>query len=515
LVGEKRTQKELPLKQIVAERLKKLEKLRELKVDPFGHRFSSTHKVQEIRDEYSNIKVGKKLENVKVRIAGRIRAKRVHGKAGFADLEDTSNKIQLYFKIDSLGERNYFIFKELIDVGDIIGVEGFVFKTHKGELSIWVEKFVVLTKALRPLPDKWHGLKDVEARYRQRYLDLIMNKEVKERVVLISKIINAMREFLINKGFVEVDTPALQTIYGGAFANPFETYHKYLKQKMYLRIAPELYLKRLIVGGLEKVFEFAKCFRNESVDATHNPEFLQLELYQAYADFTDTMKLIEEMFYFVAQKIGKTEIEYQGHKINLKPPWKKMTMVDAIKKFANIDVLSLNDKELQKIAKKNEIEKVRRGEIIEALFEKFAQPKLIQPTFITMFPADIAPLARKAKDPRFAERYEGYIAGLEVCNGYTELNNPIEQFKRFEEEELLRKKFKEELEFMPMDRDFVRALEYGMPPTSGVGVGIARVASIFTNTTSIKEVIIFPTISGREKIETVADMFPDVKEKFD
>ena len=346
---------------------------------------------------------------------------------------------------------------------------------------------------------------------------MIMNKEMRERAVLMSKIINAMREFLISKGFIEVETPALQPVYGGAFARPFETYHHFLKQKMYLRIAPELYLKRLTIGGLEKVFEFAKCFRNESVDATHNPEFTQIELYQAYANYKDTMKLIEEMFYFVVKKVlNRDFIEYQGHKIKLKPPWRRVTIVDAIKEYGGIDVTKLSDKEFKKVAKENEVKGVRKGEIIEGLFEKLVQPKLIQPTFVTLFPADITPLAKRSKEnSEFAERYEGYIGGLEVCNGYTELNNPIEQFKRFKEEEELRKKIKEELEYMPMDRDYVRALEFGMPPTSGVGIGIARVLSLFTNTTSIKEVILFPAVSGREDIKTVADMFPEVLKMFD
>lgn len=286
---------------------------------------------------------------------------------------------------------------------------------------------------------------------------------------------------------------------------------------MYLRIAPELYLKRLTVGGLERVFEFAKCFRNESVDATHNPEFTQIELYQAYANYEDTMKLIEEMFYFVVKEVFNRDfVEYQGHKIRLKPPWKRITIVDAIKEYAGIDVTKLSERELRKVAEENEVKGVRKGEIIEGLFEKLVQSKLIQPTFVTLFPADITPLAKRSrKNPEFAERYEGYIAGLEVCNGYTELNNPIEQFKRFKEEEELRKKVKEELEYMPMDRDYVRALEFGMPPTSGVGIGVGRVLCLFTNTTSLKEVILFPAVSGREDIKTVADMFPEVLKMFD
>ena len=501
-------ERKIPLKQLVEERLKKLERLKELGIEPFGYRFERTHKIKEIREKYERIKAGKQLEKAKVKVAGRIKAIRIHGKASFADLEDENGRIQLFFSLGSLGKKKYSIFKELIDMGDIIGVRGFIFKTQKGELSVWVKDFTLLAKSLRPLPKEWYGLRDVKTRYTQRYLDLIMNREVRERFMLISKLINAMREFLISRGFVEVDTPALQTVYGGAFAKPFETYHNYLKQKMYLRIAPELHLKRLLVGGLEKVFEFAKCFRNESVDASHNPEFLQLELYQAYANYEDTMKLVEEMVYWVAKKIGKAKVEYQGKKISLKPPWKRIPMVKAIKKYGKIDVLSLSDDELKKIAEENEIEKIRRGEIIEALFEKLVQPKLIQPTFITLFPADITPLAKKSKDPRFAERYEGYIAGIEICNGYTELNNPIEQFKRFEEEEELRKKFRD-LEFMPMDRDFIRALEYGMPPASGVGIGIARIASIFTNTTSIKEVIAFPTVSGKEEILVIPDLIPE------
>ena len=500
----------------IESRLEKLKALIEQGRNPYEKRkFETNNKIVEIREKYENIKTGEELKEVKVSIAGRIKAIREHGKLCFADIEDRSSRIQLCFRADLLGEK-FSDFLKFIDIGDIIGVHGYVFKTKKGELSIMVENYELLAKCLRPIPKEWFGLRDVEKRFRMRYLDFIMNKQAREIVMLTGKIINAMREFLLARDFIEVETPVLQPIYGGALARPFVTYHNYLDQKMYLRVAPELYLKMLIVAGFERVFEFARCFRNESVDAMHNPEFTQLELYQAYADFNDTMQLIEEMFNYVAKKvIGSETIEYQGQEISFALPWRRISMAEAIKKYGGIDVLKLSEEELYEIAKQHGVEKIERGqwgEIIEKLFDIFVKSNLIQPTFITRFPSDITPLAKRCSDDaRFAERYEGYIAGMEVCNGYTELNNPIEQFKRFEEEEELRRKSgRAEIEHEPMNRDFVRALEFGMPPTSGVGVGIARVVCIFANVKSIKEVIPFPAIKY-EEVKTLVDLYPWLK----
>ncbi len=512
------TEQSKPITSLMKERYEKLLKLKKLGMNPYSYKkFERTHTTSKFVDEFKHLKPEQQAEGINVKIAGRIVAKRVHGKVAFSDLLDMEGKLQLFFRKNELGN-SYDLFVDLVDVGDILGVEGTPYRTKKGELSLWVKKFVVLSKSLRPIPHGWFGVKDVETRYRQRYLDLIINEESRKTALTVSKMINALRSFFLQKGFLEVETPVLQPIYGGAFARPFETYHHFLDQKMYLRIAPELYLKRLIVGGLEKVFEFAKCFRNESVDSTHNPEFVQIEAYWAYANYEDMMKLFEEAVAYTAKQLfGTTKITFQGKEIDVKPPWPRMTMAEAIKKYGGPDVLSLSEKELKELARQHGIEKVRWGEIIEELFEKYAQPNLIQPTFITMFPADITPLAKRSeKDERFAERFEGYIGGLEVCNGYSELNNPIEQYKRFKEEEELRKAVKkEELEFMPMDKDFVRALEYGMPPTGGIGIGIARLASIFTDKLSIKEVLLFPAVSSREEIVNLPDFIPESLKEFD
>jgi lysyl-tRNA synthetase class 2 len=486
---------EKTLEQIRAERLRKLEELKKVGLDPFAiTKYEKKENFKEIKERFNEkLKAGEKLENEKVSTAGRILAIREHGKASFADLFD-GEKIQVWFDESTLKEK-YQLFKKYVDIGDIIGIKGFPFKTMRGELTIWIEDFQILVKSLRPLPSKWYGLKDEDLRYRMRYVDLIVNPKTREILLTRARIVKAMREFLEGKGFVEIETPILQPIYGGAFAKPFITHHNALDMDLYLRISDELYLKRLIVGGIEKVYEIGRDFRNEGIDTKHNPEFTMMECYWAYADYNDIMKLTEEMIAYIAEKaIGKLEIEYAGHKINLKPPWKRIRMIDAIKE-EGIDVESLSREELIEIAKEKKLEVSKnfsKGDLINLFFEELVQPKLIQPTFVYEYPIEISPLAKKKKDnPNFVERFEGIIAGIEIANAFSELNDPIDQKERFLEQA---KRRKVGLEFHEMDEDFIRALEYGMPPTGGLGVGIERLTMILTNVQSIREVIAFPTL---------------------
>ncbi len=472
-------------------------------------RFEKTIDTENFKESYSRLESDKEVSEIH-KLAGRVLSKREHGKIIFTDLWDEKGKLQIIFRKD---KTENFENLDLLERGDIIGVEGFPYRTKRGELSLVVKQWKILSKAIRPLPHEWFGVRDVETRYRERYLDLILNPEERKMFVEIHKITQSIREFLNSKGFIEVYTPILQPVYGGAFARPFKTFFHALNEDRYLRIAPELYLKRLLVGGFEKVYEFAPCFRNESIDAQHNPEFVQIELYWAYADYNDIMQLVEELFTYVVEKIkGSLEIEYQGKKIDFSRPWKKIRMVDAIKKFGNVDVEKLGDEELKEFAKKLGIEAERRGEIIEKLFDHFVKDKLINPTFVVDFPADITPLAKRTKNPEYAERFELYIAGMEVCNAYTELNNPVEQYLRFKEEEELRARIKkEDFEFMPMDRDYIRALEYAMPPAAGLGIGLWRLFMILCDKPSLKEVILFPALAREEKIELVSEMFPELK----
>ncbi|MBI4895666.1 MAG: lysine--tRNA ligase [Candidatus Aenigmarchaeota archaeon] len=476
---------------LIEEQLNKLEKLREKGVDGFGHRFVSTTNTKEILDKFSDIKEGEKLKD-KISLAGRLRSIRKHGKIIFCHLEDPLGRIQLCIE-KSVKDFDLF---ELISVGDFLGVHGVVSKTQRGELTIWVDSFELLSKSLRPLPDEWFGLKDVEARYRQRYVDMVMNPSVRETFLKRAEIIKAMREYLEGRGFVEIDTPILQPIYGGALAEPFTTFHNDLKRQMYLRIAPELYLKRAIVGGFDKVYEIGKNFRNEGIDAKHNPEFGAMELYWAYADYTDNMKLTEEMIAYIAKKVlGKTKIEYQGVVIDLTPPFTRITMHDAIKKYLGLDVQGKSLGQLKEMAHKagaKTPEYADEGIIINELFG-LVEPKLIQPTFITDFPVEVSPLAKSKKHlPSITERFELYINGQEYANAYTEENDPISQRKKFEDQGKLRQGGDKETH--PMDEDFIRALEYGMPPTSGLGVGLDRLIMLLTNSASIRDVIMFPVL---------------------
>ncbi len=482
-------------------RRQKLEKLEELGFDPFGDSFASTTTAKELLEEYEQYDREELQEkNVAVRIAGRIMTKRIQGKAGFAHIQNGSDKIQLYIRMDQVSDNEFAAF-DLLDLGDIIGVVGTVFKTNKGELSVRVKELHVLTKSLHPLPDKYHGLKDVELRYRERYVDLIVNPEVKETFILRSKIISAFREYLDGKGYLEVETPTLHSIAGGATARPFVTHHNTLDMELYLRIALELHLKRLIVGGIDKVYEIGRVFRNEGVSTKHNPEFTMLELYEAYGDMETMMDITEGSLSYVAQKVlGTTKIDYQGIEIDLTPKWERISMIDAIKKYTGVDLLNVKtDEEAYKLAKEHGLKIMPHmsfGHIVNEFFEEFVEEKLIQPTFIYGHPIEISPLAKKNKeDPRFTERFEFFIVGREHGNAFSELNNPIEQRQRFEAQ-LAEKDLGHE-EAHAMDEDFIHALEIGMPPTGGLGIGIDRVVMLLTNQASIRDVLLFPLMRDR------------------
>ncbi len=482
-----------PEEQLIKQRLEKLKALEELGQDPYGHSYKKTHYSQGILEEFKKLKKEEKTKK-KVSIAGRITSLRHMGKAAFGHILDSEGKIQFYIREDENPEV-YKVFKKL-DLGDIIGLEGTVFRTKMGEISIWSKNIQLLTKCLRPLPEKWHGLTDVELRYRQRYLDLIVNPDVKEVFKKRSQIISGIREFLTKDGYTEVETPILQPIYGGTNARPFESKLNALNMKVYMRISNELYLKRLLVGGYEKIFEFSQDFRNEGMDKTHNPEFLQVETMWCYADYKDNMNLTEEMIEYVVKKVHKTtEIEYQGKKINFKRPWKRMTLFESIKHYSKIDVERCNDEELKDILKKRKIDynpdNFSRGSAIENLFGHFVEPNLIQPTLIYDYPAETSPLAKKSKkDPRFAERFEPYVNGWELGNSYSELNDPRELEANWKKQESNLQKGDSKAQ--RMDKDFLRALEIGMPPASGVGIGIDRLTILLSNSETIRDVIFFP-----------------------
>lgn len=440
-------------------------------------------------------------ENKTVKIAGRILSRRIMGKASFAHLLDSKGKIQIYVKRDNVGEEVYADWKKA-DIGDIYGVEGTVFMTHSGEVSVSVTKMVMLSKSLLPLPEKFHGLKDNDLRYRQRYVDLIVNPEVKENFVVRSRIIKAIRDTLDAKGFVEVETPVLNTIAGGASARPFITHHNTLDLNMYMRIAPELYLKRLIVGGFDKVYEIGKMFRNEGMDVKHNPEFTMMELYWAYADYHDMMDITEEIYHAALKAAGKGDkITYEGVEIDLTSPWERLTMLDAIKKYVGIDYDKMTAEEALEAAKSVGVEiddkKTAWGNIVYATFDQKVEEKLIQPVFITDYPIEESPLTKqKTDDPRLTYRFEFFIFAREMGNAYSELNDPIDQKKRFEAQMALREKGDDEAQMM--DDDFVTALEYGMPPTGGLGIGIDRLIMLLTDSSSIRDVMLFPTMKPKK-----------------
>ena len=441
------------------------------------------------------------FEGKRVAIAGRVLSRRMMGKASFAHILDAKGQIQIYVKIDNVGADAYEEWKKA-DIGDIFGVEGTVFMTHKGEISVSAEKMVLLTKSLLPLPEKWHGLKDNDLRYRQRYVDLIANPSVKDAFVMRSRIIKAIRDLLDSKGFVEVETPVLNTIAGGANARPFITHHNTLDLDMYMRIAPELYLKRLIVGGFDKVYEIGKMFRNEGMDVKHNPEFTMMELYEAYADYNDMMDITEEIYAAALKAVGKgNKITYQGTEIDLSFPWQRLTMLEAIKRYTGVDYDKMTAEEALKAALELGVEiddkKKAWGNIVYATFDQKVESQLVGPVFITDYPVEESPLTkRKNDDPRLTYRFEFFIYSREMGNAYSELNDPVDQRERFEKQAALRKKGDDEAQMT--DDDFVTALEYGLPPTGGLGVGIDRLIMLLTDSASIRDVILFPTMKPKK-----------------
>ncbi|MER3127322.1 lysine--tRNA ligase [Bacillus pumilus] len=479
----------------------KMNKMREEGIDPFGERYDRSHQSAQIIAEYDEFsKEDLEEKSAQVTIAGRMMTKRGKGKAGFAHIQDLEGQIQIYVRKDSVGEGAYELFKSS-DLGDIIGVTGTVFKTNVGELSIKATSFEVLTKALRPLPDKYHGLKDVEQRYRQRYLDLIVNPESKQTFIMRSKIIQSMRRYLDSKGYLEVETPTMHSIPGGASARPFITHHNALDMPLYMRIAIELHLKRLIVGGLEKVYEIGRVFRNEGVSTRHNPEFTMIELYEAYADYNDIMNLTENLIAHIAEEVlGTTTIQYGEDEIDLKPEWKRLHMVEAVKEATGVDFWQeMSVEEAKQHAADHGIEITKNmtvGHIINEFFEQKVEETLVQPTFIYGHPVEISPLAKKnPKDPRFTDRFELFIVRREHANAFTELNDPIDQRERFEAQLKEREEGNDEAHLM--DDDFVEALEYGMPPTGGLGIGIDRLIMLLTNSPSIRDVLLFPQMRNR------------------
>ena len=484
------------LNEILKVRRVKLSELQNNDKDPFKIvKYDVTHSTKYIVDNFEN------MEGTMVSIAGRLMSKRGMGKASFCDVRDRDSKIQIYVKVDDMGAEVYEDFKKF-DIGDIVGVKGEVFRTHKGEISLKANDIVLLAKSLQPLPEKWHGLKDVDLRYRQRYVDLIVNPDVRETFIVRSSIIKAIRKFLDNRGFLEVDTPLLNTIPGGATAKPFITHHNTLDIDMYLRIAPELYLKRLIVGGLEKVYEMGRMFRNEGMSVKHNPEFTLMEVYEAYTDYKGMMDLSEQLISTVAQEVlGTTKVNYQGQEIDLTPPWNRMTMKEAVEKYAGVNFDNItSDEEARNIAKEKKVHivgKPTKGEVLNLMFEKFAEEHLIQPTFIMDYPVEVSPLTKRKPDmPDFTERFELFITSREMANAYSELNDPIDQKGRFLSQVEKREAGDEEANMM--DDDFVTALEYGMPPTGGLGVGIDRLIMLLTDSYSIRDILLFPTMKPRE-----------------
>lgn len=479
-------------------RRQKLKELRDLGIDPFGEKFDRTGDAETLKtqwDQFSKEELADKESESHTVIAGRLMTKRGKGKAGFAHIKDLSGQIQIYVRKDQVGEEQFHIWNTA-DLGDIVGVEGVMFKTNTGELSVKAKSFKLLSKALRPLPDKHHGLQDIEQRYRQRYLDLITNEESTQTFINRSRIIQEMRTYLNEKGFLEVETPMMHQIAGGAAARPFVTHHNALDVTLYMRIAIELHLKRLIVGGMEKVYEIGRVFRNEGVSTRHNPEFTMIELYEAYADYQDVMNLTEELVAHVARKVlGTSSIQYGDNTIELEPKWRRLHIVDAVKEATGVNFFDVKtDEEAHALAKEHGIEvdkNMKYGHILNEFFEQKVEETLIQPTFIYGHPIEISPLAKKnPEDPRFTDRFELFIVGREHANAFTELNDPIDQRQRFEAQLVEKEQGNDEAH--EMDEDFIEALEYGMPPTGGLGIGIDRLVMLLTNAPSIRDVLLFP-----------------------
>lgn len=482
------------------DRIKKYQQLKDLDIDPYPAKSKRSHTCYEAAAKFNQL-VKKRSKFI---LAGRLVLIRSHGKACFAHLEDGTGRFQIYLKQDIVGRQKYQLFINTIDLGDFIQAKGKLFKTRKGEKTLLVKDWSILAKAILPPPEKWHGLSDIEARFRQRYLDLLSNKEVRDIFITRSKIVRGIRSFFDKRGFLEVETPILQPMAGGAAARPFITHHRALDMDLYLRIAPELYLKRLIIGGLERVYEISRCFRNEGIDWAHNPEFTQVEFYMAYADYNDLMKLSEDLLEMLArqvikakQKARKLEIEYQNQTINFKPPYPRLDFRKALINEVDIDIEKHRGVgQLANKARKLGIGVDKgwgRGKIIDEIYKEFVRPKIINPTFIINHPIELSPLAKKLpENPNYVERFQLLVAGLEVCNAFTELNDPFDQEKRFREQSKLRERGDKEAQ--PFDKDFLTALKYGMPPTAGEGIGIDRLVCILTNTKNIKEVILFPTM---------------------
>lgn len=492
-VEEKASLTEVELNEQMQNRIDKMHRIEEAGWKPFGRRFPWTHRSADVNEQFEALAESES----EVKLAGRVMAIRGHGKTCFMDMQDKTGRMQLYVRKDVLGEENYALVK-MMDIGDTIGVTGSVFRTHMGEVSVKVHAMEMLSKSLRPLPEKWHGLKDIETRYRQRYVDLIVNPEVRDTFVKRSQIIRSVREVLDSHGFLEVETPILNTIAGGAAARPFISYHNALDMQVYMRIAPELYLKRLIVGGMDRVYELGRVFRNEGIDNRHNPEFTSVEIYQAFADYRDMMDLTEEVVVKTAMNVlGTTKITYEGTEIELASPWKRISMIDAVKEYAGKDFTNVTDiEEARALAKELKVAVEPTfgiGKIINACFEEYVEDKLIQPTFITGHPKEISPLAKSNPDnPEITDRFEAYIYGREICNGFTELNDPIDQRERFLKQVEERANGDEEANMM--DEDFVNALEYGLPPTGGLGIGIDRLVMFLTDSSTIRDVLFFPTM---------------------
>ncbi len=487
---------ELNLNELLQVRRDKLTKLQEMGRDPFKQeRYDRTAFSKQILEDFE------KFEGENVRVAGRIMAKRVMGKAAFIDVLDAEGRVQAYVRKDAIGEEEFDIFSTY-DIGDIVGVAGTVFKTKKEEISIRVEEIVLLSKSLQILPEKFHGLKDQDLRYRQRYVDLIMNPEVKEAFLIRNKVTKAIREYLDGEGFLEVDTPILNTIAGGASARPFITHHNTLDIDMYMRIANELYLKRLIVGGFDKVYEMGRMFRNEGMSIKHNPEYTAMELYAAYEDFDYVLRITEELVAYCCEKAhGSTKITYQGTELDFTPPWNRMRMTEAIEKYTGVDFTGMNDEEAKAAAKNLGVHTEKHhtwGHVVNEVFEDKCEEYLIQPTFITHHPVAVSPLAkRNGDDPRITNRFEAFVNTWEIANAFSELNDPIDQRGRFEDQVKQRESGDDEAHMM--DDDFINALEVGLPPTGGLGIGIDRLMMLLTNSTSIRDVLLFPTMKPIQK----------------
>jgi len=483
-----------------AQRIKKMNKLREMGIDPYPYRFQRTHSIAEAIQQEENICSSKS----EIALAGRVMSIRSHGQTAFGNIQDNTGTIQFYVREDAMGEEQFAIF-QLLDVGDILGIWGMLFRTRTGELTVRVVKLEVLSKALLPLPEKWHGLQNKELRYRQRYVDLIVNDDVKKVFLARSSIIETLRRFLLNHHFIEVETPILQPLYGGAIARPFVTHHNALGIDLYLRIANELYLKKLVVGGMERVFEFSKDFRNEGMDRAHNPEFTMLECYAAYWDYNDMMGFVEEMFQALADAVlGGKKAVFGDQEIDLSPPWRRLTFFEALHEKVGQDLRNADEKELADIAGRMGIDTegvAGRGGYLDALFSDLVEPHLIQPTFITDYPVELSPLAKLHRSEEgLVERFEPYIAGFEVGNAFSELNDPLDQKDRFEQQVRMRASTEDAAH--PIDEDYLRALEHGMPPAGGLGIGVDRLVMLMTDSPSIRDVILFPQMrpeEGREK----------------